>query len=699
MTVDDWLEAPVTELRGVGPRVEAQLERLGIHRLADLLFHLPLRYEDRSRLVPLSALRPGMGVVVRGRVVSIERRSGRRPALLVVIEEAGARLGLRFFHRLAGPLAHVHEGQWLQCFGEARPGPYGLEMVHPEYRAYTPPDAPALDCGLTPVYPTVNGLGQRVLRRLVEQVLDRLAAGGDAGLVDWLPADLPLPPGIEPGLREALLTLHRPPADGVEAGQLRDGHPARRRLIFEELVAHQLGHRRLRGCIEDWRSPRIDSGDRAWERFCAGLPFRPTAAQRRVIGEIVADLERARPMQRLLQGDVGCGKTVVAAAVIVQVVASGHQVAFMAPTELLAEQHRHSLGHWLEPLGIRVECLTGRLPAAGRRAAEERLGRGQSAVAIGTHALFQDSTRFDRLGLVVIDEQHRFGVDQRLALLEKGRGDGARPHCLLMTATPIPRTLLMTAYASLACSIIDELPPGRQPVETVVVSERRRAEVIDRVRHACAHGAQVYWVCTLIETSEALQCQAAEEVAAELAAALPDHRVGLVHGRLDGDAKAGVMEAFRRGGIDVLVATTVIEVGVDVPRASVMVIENAERLGLSQLHQLRGRIGRGDRGGTCVLLYRPPLSALGRERLSVMRRSTDGFEIAQRDMELRGPGEVLGTRQAGQARFRLADLLVDQDLVPRAAEVAGLIEDRYPERIDGLLRRWLGEDPLRFGEA
>ncbi len=697
MATDDWLERPVTTLRGVGPRVAERLGRLGIHRLADLLFHLPLRYEDRSRLVPLADLRPGMSAVVRGRIVAMERRPGRRPALLVVIEASGARLGLRFFHRLAGPLARLAEGQWLQCFGEVRPGPFGLEMVHPEYQAYTPPAPPPLESGLTPVYPTVSGLGQRVLRRLVDQVLDRL--DDDAGPVDWLPTDLPLPAGVSPGLRDALHDLHRPCPDSIDDGRIGEGHPARRRLVFEELVAHQLGHRRLRQRLADWRSPRIDASDRAWERFCSGLPFQPTAAQRRAIAEIVADLARPRPMQRLLQGDVGCGKTLVAAAVIVQVVASGHQVALMAPTELLAEQHRDNLARWLDPLDIRVECLTGRRSAAERRATEERLGTGSSAVVVGTHALFQGGTTFARLGLVVIDEQHRFGVGQRLALIEKGRADGISPHCLLMTATPIPRTLLMTAYASLACSVIDELPPGRRPVETVVVSDRRRTEVVDRIRHACTEGAQVYWVCTLIETSEDLQCQAAEEVADELASALPERRIGLVHGRLDGERKAAVMEAFRQGEVDVLVATTVIEVGVDVPRASVMIIENAERLGLSQLHQLRGRIGRGDRGGVCVLLYRPPLSSLGRERLSVMRRSTDGFEIARRDMELRGPGEVLGTRQAGQARFRLADLLADQDLIPRAAEAARLIDRHHPDHVDGLMRRWLGDEPLRFGDA
>lgn len=695
---NDWLRAPVTDLRGVGPRLAGHLDRLRLHNLGDLLFHLPLRYEDRSRIVPIAALLPGMRVVVRGQVVACDRRPGRRTTLLVLIEQEGARLGLRFFHRPAAAIMRLEVGRYLQCFGEVRAGPSGLEIAHPEVECFDPQALPVLDSGLTPIYPTVAGLGQNVLRRLVAQVLDRLD-GPDGATIDILPRDLPLPERIEPSLVEALRRLHHPPASEFSDREIMPEHPSRRRLVIEELIAHQLGQRQARQRLARRRAPRLESGPEAWRSFCADLPFTLTPAQQRAIEEIVVDIGRPRPMQRLLQGDVGCGKTVVAAAAIVETVAAGYQAALMAPTELLAEQHRNNLAQWLEPRGIVVEGLSGRLPAAERRHAEQRLREGHSAVAVGTHALFQAGLAFARLGLVIIDEQHRFGVGQRLALLEKGRHGDLAPHCLLMTATPIPRTLLMTAYAALDCSLIDELPPGRRAVETVVVSDRRRTEVIERVRHAVQGQRQVYWVCTLIEESEELECQAAESVAAELAAALPGCRVGLVHGRLDGRDKAAAMDCFRQGEIDVLVATTVIEVGVDVPNASVMIIENAERLGLSQLHQLRGRIGRGDRGGTCVLLYRPPLSALGRERLAVMRNSSDGFEIAQRDMELRGPGELLGTRQAGHARFRLADLCIDQGLIPWAAEAAEWIETRRPELVPSLLARWLGESALRCSEV
>ncbi|MBI1195185.1 MAG: ATP-dependent DNA helicase RecG [Gammaproteobacteria bacterium] len=689
--MESVIQAPgLASLRGVGPRLEERLARMGLITISDLLLHLPLRYQDRCRLAERGALLDSAEVLIRGRVCQAQPGVGRRRALVAVIECDGFLLTLRFFHYHPGLTARLTVGTHVQCFGQVRLSLSGFEMVHPEFECFDPADPPVLADHLTPVYPSVAGLHQAVIRRLVDQAIAWIGGKAD----DELPSALFGDPDW-PGFVEAVKLLHHPPAGSRAEALLSDTHPARLRLACEELVAHQLACRRLRRRAAIWTAPAIRGGHALWDRFAEGLSFALTGAQQRVIEEIKDDLAKEQPMHRLVQGDVGSGKTVVAAAAVVHAVSSGYQVAIMAPTELLAEQHLRNFRHWLEPLGIEVGWLSGRVTAKQRTAVADVLADGSLPVLVGTHALFQEGLTFARLGLVVIDEQHRFGVQQRLSLLEKGRDCGTSPHLLIMTATPIPRTLMMTAYADLDCSVIDELPPGRKPVETVVLSVARRDEILARVRNACVGGRQVYWVCTLIEANELLQCQAAEDSAKELTAALPKLRVGLIHGRLKGDEKAAVMADFRAGEIDVLVATTVIEVGVDVPNASVMIIENAERLGLSQLHQLRGRIGRGDARGVCVLLYQPPLSEQGRERLAAMRETHDGFEIARRDLELRGPGELLGKRQAGYVRFKVADLVRDQGMIRHASRIAGEVEGHHEDRIPSLLGRWLG-DALQY---
>ena len=688
------LSAPVGRLKGVGGRLEGLLARLDIRTVIDLLFHLPLRYQDRTRVTPIGSLVPGEEAAIEGEVLLTEVRYARRRMLLSRLSDGTGSITLRFFHFSARQQEGLARGTRLRCYGEVRGFPGSLEMTHPEYRRADAGEEAGGPAALTPVYPVTAGLGQATLRGLIAQVLPRLAAATDADdtLHDWLPAEVVAQQRLTP-LREALLFLHQPPP-GVALEALADGsHPMRRRLAFEELLAHQLSLRQLRAGVQRHRAPPLAGPGALTRRFLAGLPFTPTAAQRRVIGEIEADLRRPHPMQRLVQGDVGSGKTVVAAAAVLRAVEAGCQAAIMAPTELLAEQHYRNIAGWLQPLGVEVVHLAGRGRGGGRARALAEVRSGAAAVAVGTHALFQQEVVFAALGLVVVDEQHRFGVHQRLALREKGRSGGRYPHQLIMTATPIPRTLMMTAYADLDCSIIDELPPGRQPVTTVIVPETRRAEVLERVREVCRRGQQAYWVCTLIDASEALQCQAAQATAEQLQAALPELAVGLLHGRLRPAEKEAVMAAFTSGALDLLVATTVIEVGVDVPNAGLMIIENAERLGLAQLHQLRGRVGRGNEKSACVLMYHSPLSERGRLRLAALRDTGDGFEIARRDLELRGPGEILGVRQAGLAQLRVADVLRDQALIPAASRAATLLLERYPERVAPLIRRWLGDRP------
>ncbi|MBK9131739.1 MAG: ATP-dependent DNA helicase RecG [Gammaproteobacteria bacterium] len=691
------LSSPVGRLKRVSPHLEDLLARLEIRTVQDLLFHLPIRYQDRTRVAPIGTLQAGDEAVIEGEVLLTEIRYGRRRMLLSRLGDGTGTITLRFFHFSARQQEGLARGVRLRCYGEVRGGPGSLEMAHPEYRRADAASERAEEPGLTPVYPVTAGLRQSSLRGLVAQALEcsAAAAGEHDPLRELLPAEVIARHGFGE-LRAALFYLHRPPPAADLQALLDGSHPLRRRLAFEELLAHQLSLRMLRAGMQHHRAPVCAVPGELRARFLAALPFVPTAAQRRVIAEIEADLRRSQPMQRLVQGDVGSGKTVVAAAAVLQAVEAGCQAAVMAPTELLAEQHYRNIAAWLRPLGIEVIHLAGKSRAGARAQALEAIRSGRAAVAVGTHALFQQDVVFAALGLVVVDEQHRFGVHQRLALREKGRDGGRYPHQLIMTATPIPRTLMMTAYADLDCSIIDELPPGRQPVTTVIVPDARRAEVIERVREVCRRGQQAYWVCTLIEESEALQCQAAQEASELLREALPDLAVGLLHGRMKPAEKEAVMAAFKDGAIQLLVATTVIEVGVDVPNAGLMIIENAERLGLAQLHQLRGRVGRGSEKSACVLMYHSPLSERGRLRLAALRDTGDGFEIARRDLELRGPGEILGVRQAGIAQLRTADVVRDQELIPAAGQCAALLLEHYPERVSPLIRRWLGDRP-RYG--
>ena len=690
----DLASAPVTGLRGVGPQVAARLARLGIVTVQELLFHLPLRYQDRTRLSPIGALRTGEQVMVRGEIQLAQIRYGRRRSLVCMLADGTGSLLLRFFHFNRAQQAMLERGRLVRCFGEVRRGVDGPEMVHPEFQPAMEGE-PGGEQHLTPIYPATEGLHQMALRRLTDQALAMLAGGGEVD--EYLPRSaldtLRMPP-----IDQALELVHRPPPE-ADAALLETGrHPAQRRLAFEELLTHHLSLRALRARAEQQQAPAIVGDGVLPGRFAEMLPFTLTAAQQRVSEEIGADLARATPMHRLVQGDVGSGKTVVAALAALRVIDAGWQVALMAPTELLAEQHYQNFRRWLEPLSLPVAWLAARQGAAARRATLQAVAEGHAALAVGTHALFQEQVVFARLALVIVDEQHRFGVHQRLQLRERGKGEGVFPHALIMTGTPIPRTLAMAAYADLDSSVIDALPPGRQPVETAVVPDTRRAEVVERIREACAAGQQAYWVCTLIEESEALSASAAEETAAMLAEALPELHIGLVHGRMKSADKERVMNTFKQGESQLLVATTVIEVGVDVPNASLMIIENAERLGLAQLHQLRGRVGRGSRRSVCLLLYHPPLSAVARERLQVLRESNDGFHIARRDLEIRGPGEVLGTRQTGMLQFRIADLGRDQDLLPDIERLAGELLAHHADRVPLLFRRWLG-DAVDYGGA
>ncbi|HET7756664.1 MAG TPA: ATP-dependent DNA helicase RecG [Steroidobacteraceae bacterium] len=686
-------QRPVTTLRGVGHELAARLARLGVTRLADLLFLVPLRYEDRTRLTALGALAPGLRAAVEGEVQLTEVAYRRRRQLLTRICDGSGFLTLRFFYFSPSQQHGLARGTRVRCFGEVRRGALGLEMVHPEYRRLTAPAAP-LEETLTPIYPLTEGVPQGRLRALIAAALAELAR---AGVPDLLPPDVPLPPGL-PTLPEALAYLHRPPR-GAELSELAAGrHPAQQRLAFEELLAHHLALKVRKRALQTDRGFELPDPRQLARRFLAALPFALTSAQARALAEVDADLASGVPMVRLLQGDVGCGKTVIAAAAAARTAGSGAQAALMAPTELLAEQHWRNLRDWFQPLGVRVALLSGGQSASARRGARAAIAAGEVPVVVGTHALFQQGIDFARLALVIVDEQHRFGVQQRLELAEKGRAGGGLPHQLIMTATPIPRTLAMTAYADLDVSAIDELPPGRTPVRTVVLREERRAEVVARIVAACRAGRQVYWVCPLIDESDELRAQAAEDTATALAAALPGVRIGLVHGRMPAAARDQAMLAFQAGRIQLLVATTVIEVGVDVANATLMVIENAERLGLAQLHQLRGRVGRGGGAASCVLLYRAPLSAPARARLKVIRASNDGFEIARRDLELRGPGELLGTRQTGLAQLKVADLMRDAHLLPRVQTAAELLLRSHPERIAALTGRWIGAGE-RYGRV
>jgi len=687
---------PVTAMKGVGPRNAERLGKIGVSTVQDVLFHLPARYQDRTRISPIGSLRPGDQVVIEATVELCDIKFGRRRSLLVKLADGTGSIALRFFHFSGAQKSSLVRGVRLRCYGEVRRGPSSLEMIHPEYQRLDGIDDVGMEQSLTPIYPTTEGMHQLTWRGMTEQALALLEQEQN-GLPEWLPAEL-LKRMRLTDLSAAVRYLHRPPPETDQDLLLAGQHPAQRRLAFEELLAHQLGLRKLRRAQRKMAAPTLDGDGVLGQRLQQKLPFQLTSAQQRVSQEITQDLRQDHPMMRLIQGDVGSGKTVVAALAALQAVEAGYQVAMMAPTELLAEQHLLSFRIWLQPLDIEVAWLTGRHKGKSRQKIVAGLADGKCRVVVGTHALFQDEVEYQHLGLVIIDEQHRFGVHQRMALRDKGVEGRLQPHQLIMTATPIPRTLSMTAYADLDLSVIDEMPPGRKAVGTVVLPDSRRPEVVERVLSACQQGRQAYWVCTLIEESEVLQCQAAEEAAAQLELALPELRVGLIHGRLKGVEKESIMARFKLGELDLLVATTVIEVGVDVPNASLMVIENPERLGLAQLHQLRGRIGRGSVESHCVLMYHAPLSQNAQERLQVMRETNDGFEIAQKDLELRGPGEVLGTRQTGEMQFRIADLLRDQPILAQVQQAAELMLDRYPDSVGPLMRRWIA-DRARYIEA
>jgi ATP-dependent DNA helicase RecG len=686
-------QMPVANLRGVGPALAEKLGKLGVTQVQDLLFVLPSRYEDRTRISAIGSARPGSRVVVEGEIQLTEVVYRRRRQLLCRITDGTGSLTLRFFYFSGAQQANLARGTRIRCFGEVRRGPLGLEIVHPEYRRVSA-DAPPLEEVLTPIYPTTEGVPQPRLRALIDAALREATA---AGVRDWVPKDLLAKLDLPP-LLDALTMMHRPPREADLAELLSGRHPAQRRLAFEELLAHQLSLRLLRQTIQADPAEPLRDPDSLEQRLLKSLPFPLTGAQSRALADVDRDLAAARPMVRLVQGDVGCGKTVVAAAAAARAVGSGMQAALMAPTELLAEQHAKNFERWFRELGIPVALVTGSLPARARRSALEAVASGEIKLVVGTHALFQESMEFARLGLVIVDEQHRFGVHQRLALREKGARAGTLPHQLIMTATPIPRTLAMTAYADLDVSVIDELPPGRAPIRTTVFPQSRRAEIVARVHARILGGSQAYWVCPLIEESEELRYQAAEETAAALAEALPDVKVGLVHGRMPPREKERGMYAFKEGKIGLLVATTVIEVGVDVPNATLMVIENAERMGLAQLHQLRGRVGRGARESDCVLLYGDQLSEVARTRLHVIRETNDGFEIARRDLELRGPGELLGTRQTGLADMRVADLVRDSDLLPAVQSAAEILLKQDLAAVEGLTNRWVGS-AARYGRV
>ena len=675
---------PLDSLKGVGSKMLEKLERLGLATVQDLLFHLPLRYEDRTQVWPIGDLPPGLHGAVEGEIQDTQLVMGRRRMMVCRICDGTGTLTLRFFNFTAAQKNSLSPGRLIRCFGEVRPGKYGLEMAHPEYKLLGEEQAGQTEEALTPVYTTTEGLRQLTLRNLTDQALAQLDL---YGVEELLPAGL-YPHQIE--LAAALRLLHRPPPSValplLESGQ----HPAQQRLVLEELLAHNLSVLKVRAQAQTQLARALKPAPELVEQLLGALPFKPTGAQSRVVAEIGKDLQQSYPMMRLVQGDVGSGKTLVAALAALQAIGNGCQVGLMAPTELLAEQHAINFAKWLEPLGIGVGWLAGKQKGKAREEALAAIADGSVKMVVGTHAIFQEQVVFQRLALVIIDEQHRFGVHQRLALREKGEREGVHPHQLIMTATPIPRTLAMTAYADLDTSDIDELPPGRTPITTVALPDSRRQDVIERVKLACTEGKQAYWVCTLIEESEVLECQAAEDTAAELQNLLPGLHIGLVHGRMRPVEKQRVMEEFKAGILQLLVATTVIEVGVDVPNASLMIIENPERLGLAQLHQLRGRVGRGAVASHCVLLYHAPLSKTAQSRLGVLRETNDGFLIAQRDLELRGPGELLGTRQTGLADLKIADLVRDQPLIPQVQKMARFLMDRHPSHVEPLIRRWLG---------
>ena len=679
-------QVPLSTLKGVGPSLAEKLEKIGLLSVQDMLFHLPLRYEDKTRVTTVRDLLVGTSTNIIGEITDNQITHGKRRMLVVTLHDGTGSIQLCFFSFSASQKNSLAIGKTIRCYGEVKRGPRGYQIVHPEYKSLdddivlTP-----VEETLTPVYPSTDGLRQVSLRSLTEQSLIRLQRGQ---VEELLPATIF---NEQYSLSEALTIIHRPPPD-VSVEQLEQGrHPAQQRLIKEELLAHNLSMLKLRQNSDVHDAVSLLGDDKVNQQFLNALPFSPTNAQTRVVDEIKTDLAKAQPMMRLVQGDVGSGKTLVAALAALTAISQGYQVALMAPTEILAEQHAINFANWFTPLDINVGWLAGKTKAKAKRLALEQIASGDMQMVIGTHALFQADVIFKNLVLVIIDEQHKFGVHQRLTLREKGIFENKYPHQLIMTATPIPRTLAMTAYADLDTSVIDELPPGRTPINTVALPDLRRSDVIERIRQGCVNdGRQAYWVCTLIEESEVLQCQAAEDTALLLQAQLPELKVGLVHGRMKAIEKQEVMDSFKAGDLHLLIATTVIEVGVDVPNSSLMVIENPERLGLAQLHQLRGRVGRGSVASFCVLLYKAPLSKTATKRLAVLRESNDGFVIAEKDLEIRGAGELLGTRQTGLALLKIADLVRDGYLIPEIKQQAYLLSRQQPECAQALIQRWLG---------
>ena len=679
-------QIPLSTFKGVGPSLAEKLAKIGLISVQDILFHLPLRYEDKTRVTSVRDLSIGLSTNIIGEITDSQITHGKRRMLVVTLHDGSGSIQLCFFSFSASQKNSLAIGKTIRCYGEVKRGPRSYQIVHPEYKSLDDDrELTTAEETLTPVYPSTDGLRQISLRSLTEQALIRL----ERGQVEEL-----LPPDIfneQYSLSEALKIIHRPPPN-VSVEQLEQGrHPAQQRLIKEELLAHNLSMLKLRQSSDVHDALPLVGDDKVTQKFLKSLPFTPTNAQTRVVGEIKADLAKTQPMMRLVQGDVGSGKTLVAALAALTAISEGYQVALMAPTEILAEQHAINFANWFEPLGINVGWLAGKTKVKAKRLALEQIASGEMQMVIGTHALFQVDVIFKNMVLVIIDEQHKFGVHQRLTLREKGVFDNKYPHQLIMTATPIPRTLSMTAYADLDSSIIDELPPGRTPINTVALPDLRRADVIERIRKGCVEdGRQAYWVCTLIEESEVLQCQAAEDTAILLQEQLPELKIGLVHGRMKSIEKQAVMDSFKAGDLHLLIATTVIEVGVDVPNSSLMVIENPERLGLAQLHQLRGRVGRGSVASFCVLLYKAPLTKTATKRLAVLRESNDGFVIAEKDLEIRGPGELLGTKQTGLADLKIADLLRDGYLIPEIKQKAYLLSRQNPECAQALIQRWLG---------
>ena len=675
--------ALIHQLQGVGQATAALLEKLNLFTTDDLLFHLPRDYEDRSSIIAMNQLQVGRSYLLEGVVQSVDFPAGKRKSMAVALQDDFGKVTLRFYHIYKNLTNTLQVGNRVRVFGEIRVGARGLELYHPEIQAIHA-HTPLPKTQLTAIYPSTDGLTQAKLREYVKQALQQHS--------DALPELIPSQFCNGYALKDALFYIHEPPLSANMQQLAQGSHPAQQRLIFEELVAHQLSLLARRAYIQQIQAPVLPSSKVLAKQLLAGLPFKMTNAQKRVSKEIADDLKQNKPMLRLVQGDVGAGKTLVAGIAACHALEADWQVALMAPTEILAEQHYLNFKRWFEPLGLNVAWLSGKQKGKARTAAEAQIATGAAQLVIGTHALFQDNVKFAKLGLVIIDEQHRFGVDQRLAL--RNKGDALyTPHQLVMTATPIPRTLAMSAYGDLDTSIIDELPPGRTPIQTVAIPIDRREEVLQRIANNCAEGKQAYWVCTLVEQSETLDAQAAEATYQEIQQRFPELKIGLVHGKMKADDKQRVMQQFKDNQLQLLIATTVIEVGVDVPNASLMIIENAERLGLSQLHQLRGRVGRGALASFCVLLYKTPLSKNGHERLSILRESNDGFVIAEKDLELRGPGEMLGTKQTGDLGFRVAKLERDDHLLNQAHDVAQQIMQKYPQLVEPLLKRWLPEAP------